>query len=562
MPMRTPPPPRRWRLGCAGLLLLSLGVPAPAAAAESFPRALVAERVAVERYALVLHVAPGGDDRRGDGTARRPWATLPVALERAGRPASGRRVAVLVAAGRYLQPTLALKPGVDLFGGFAGDFARRDLWLHASILVSPEGSRILLGADDARVDGFHLREARVRGKGAALLCDGVSPVISNCVLADNRTLAPAGWNPPFLHETAHDGGAVFCGNGAAPLLTGNIFHDNATECGRGGAFAADGGAAPRLNGNVFTNNRAGLTDPMRSSDGGAVSFFGGARGELSGNAIVANEALTRNDAGGIFVALWSAPVIRGNRVVANEAGDDAGGLFLGGQEHRYDAPLDPFPPAAEFRILVEGNWFVANTNSARNSGAMRVTMETRARLADNVVAENAGGVYLQRSELELERNVIWQDWRFVEDKPSLGPSRLAGNVLRGPAGPVNARVRLVGNRAPADTPGGPHLPLPERFREDGLTGELTDLEFDRPRGVTRLRTAAPLPAEANLAGRIVRLSDQPGRGGQWRVIARAGDREMVVWGRLDAVTKAPRRFEVLRTFTPEPPDGGSAAPPR
>ena len=559
----TPPPSlRRWSPWCALLLLLAAAGPARAAAPGPFPRALVAEPVPRERYALVLHVAPGGDDLRGDGTAARPWATLPAAMERAGRPTAGRRVALLVAAGRYLQPTLALKPGVDLFGGFSADFARRDLWVHASTLASPEGSRILLGADDARVDGFHLRGARVRGKGAALLCDGVSPVVSHCVLADNRTLAPAGWNPPLLHETAHDGGAVFCVNGAAPLLTGNIFHDNATECGRGGALAADGRAAPRLVGNVFTNNRAGLTDPMRSSDGGAVSFFGGARGELTGNAIVANEALTRNDAGGIFVALWSAPVIRGNRVVANDAGDDAGGLFLGGQEHRYDAPLDPFPPAAEFTILVEGNWFVANANTARNSGAMRVTMETRARLVDNLVAENAGGVYLQRSELELERNVIWQDWRFVEDKASLGPSRLAGNVLRGPAGPVNARVTFAGNRAPGDTPGGPHLPLPERFREDGLGGELVDLAFDRERGVTRLRTVAPLPAGAELAGRIVRVSDQPARGGQWRVIAWADGRDLVLWGRLDAVTKAPRHFEILRTFTPAAADSAAAAPPR
>jgi hypothetical protein len=26
----------------------------------------------------------------------------------------------------------------------------------------------------------------------------------------------------------------------------------------------------------------------------------------------------------------------------------------------------------------------------------------------------------------------------------------------------------------------------------------------------------------------------------------------VIWGRLDAVTKAPKHFEILRTFTPKP----------
>lgn len=560
--MTIPPFLRRFLPWSVVLVAFAGHVPGVRGGAETFPRALVTETVARERYARILHVAPGGDDLKGDGTARRPLATLPEAMERAGRPAEGSRVVVLVAAGQYLQPTLALKPRVDLFGGFAPDFAQRDLALHVSSLVSPEGSRILVGADDVRVDGFHLRDARVRGKGAALLCDGVSPHVSHCVFVNNRTLTPSGWNPPFLHETANDGGAIFCVNGAAPLLAGNIFYDNATECGRGAAVAADGAAAPRLVGNVFANNRAGLTDPMRSSDGGAVSFFGGSRGEMTGNVVVANEALTRNDAGGIFVALWSAPVIRNNRVVGNESGDDAGGLFLGGQEHRYDAPLDPYPPAEAFRILVEGNWFVGNANGARNSGAMRITMETRARLVENVVTENAGGVYLQRSELELERNTIWQDWRFVEDKASLGPSQFIGNVLLGPAGPVNARVSFAGNRAAANTPGGPHLPLPERFLEDGLSGEFSALTFDRERGVTALRTGAPLPAGVALAGRIVRVSDHPSRGGQWRVIARAGGREMVLWGRLDAVTKAPRHFEVLRSFTPAAPEGEAGSRPQ
>jgi len=557
--MPVPTSSRRLVPWCAALLALAwLGLPARGGP-DTFPQALVTERVAREGYARILHVAPGGDDLKGDGSAQRPLASLPEAMERAGRPAEGARVAVLVASGHYLQPTLALKPRVDLFGGFSPDFAQRDLSIHLSSLTSPEGSRILLGADDVRVDGFHLRDARVRGKGAAFLCDGVSPQVTHCVFTNNRTLTPADWNPPYLHETANDGGAIFCVNGAAPLIRGNVFYDNATECGRGAAVAADGGAAPRLVGNVFANNRAGLTDPMRSSDGGAVSFFGGSRGEISGNVVVGNEALTRNDAGGIFVALWSAPVIRDNRVVANESGDDAGGLFLGGQEHRYDAPLDPYPPAAEFNILVERNWFVGNANGARNSGAMRITMETRARFVENVVTENAGGVYLQRSELDWERNTLWQDWRFVEDKASLGPSRFTENVLLGPAGPVNARVSFVRNRAPADAPGGPHLPLPDRFVADGLRGELSDLAFDRERGVTSLRTAAPLPAGVALAGRIVRVSDNPVRGGQWRVIARASGREMVLWGRLDAVTKAPRHFEVLRSFTPAAP-GAEAAP--
>jgi len=515
------------------------------------PGPVAAPAVDLSAYRAVLYVdGAQGDDIKGDGSLRKPLASVVRALELAGRPTTEARVAVLVTQGRYSQPTFSLKPHVDLYGGFAAPGGARDIYRHASILDGGEQFRIMIGSDHARVDGFHLANGRVRGKGAALLCDGTSPTVANCVFTNNRTLIPASWNPPLLHETANDGGAIMCLNGAAPRIAQNIFYDNSTECGRGAALACDRAANPDVTGNVFANNRAGLADSMRSSDGGAVSYFRWSGGVFEDNVIVANESLTRNDAGGVFVALWSAPRITGNRFVANEGGDDAGGLFLGGQEHRYDAPLDAYPAADKFTITVERNVFVGNTNSAKNSGAMRVTMETRARFAHNLFAENGGGFYLQRSEITAERNTIWQDWRFLEDKPSLGASRFTGNVLKGPAGAMEARVTFERNAAEASVPGGPHLAVADIFVEDGLAGDLTNLRFDPVTCVTTLTTKAPLPAGVDLAGRQVRMSDSP-KGGQWRVIARAAGQEIVVWGRLDAVTKAPKHFEVLRSFTPK-----------
>jgi len=545
------------------VLGLALAVLAGASAAAS-PGPVAAPPVDLSGYRVVLHVDQArGDDIKGDGSAARPLASIPQALEAAGRPDASARVAVLVSQGHYRQPTFALKPHVDLYGGFAAPGGARDIFRHASVLDGGERERIALGADQARVDGFHFRNGRVRGKGAALLCDGTSPTVTNCIFTGNRTLIPVPWNPPLLHETGHDGGAIMILNGATPRIAHCLFYGNSTECGRGGALAVDRAAHPAVVSNVFANNRAGLDDPMRSSDGGAVSFFDWSGGAFDDNIVVANEALTRNDAGGVFVALWAAPTLRRNVIVANESGDDAGGLFLGGQEHRYDAPLDPYPPAEKFTILVEGNVFVGNANSVRNSGAMRVTMETRARFVDNLIAENAGGFYLQRSEIIAERNTVWQDWRFVEDKPTLGPSRFTGNVLRGPAAAMEARVAFAGNMAESGVPGGPHVPVADIFRADGLRGALTDLRFDPVTLTTTVTTAEPLPADADLARRPIRLSDDLEKGGQWRVIARASGREIVLWGRLDAVTKAPTYFEVLRTFTPRadaPADLGARRP--
>jgi hypothetical protein len=525
--------------------------------------------VDLTRYSEVRYVdAQRGDDVAGDGSHEKPWASLPLALENVGTPPPSARVAVLVAAGRYVQPTFVLKARVDLFGGFESPHqapamlettdasgrnkreerrALRDVYTHPTILDGVELHRIAIGADDARIDGFHFVRGRVRGKGAALFCDGVSPTIANCVFTRNRTLVPQPWNPPQLHETAHDGGAIFCTNAAAPRIEHCFFYDNSTECGRGAAIAADRRAAPDISASVFANNRSGLDDPLRSSDGGAISFFDGCGGAVSGCVISANVAQTRNDAGGVFVALWSSPRIIDNVLVANDGGDDAGALFIGGQEHRYGVPLDPVPPAEKFNVLVERNVFVGNTNSTRNSGAMRVTMESRATFRDNVVAENQGGFYLQRSEIIAERNTVWQDWKFVEDKPSLGPSRITGNILKGPlAGKVEARAALSHNMAEQSAGGVDVVPVADVFEDDAISGKIGSVRFNPTTFTTTITVAADLPF-VGLVGRPIGLSQ--GRNAQWRVIKQASAREISMWGRLEPETTPATEFTILRTFT-------------
>ncbi len=515
-------------------------------------------------YSAVFHVDPSvGSDISGDGSAGRPWASLAHALEAAGSGTAQRRVAVLLCAGVYHEPTFALKAHVDIYGGFAVAGGARDTFRHRSVIDGRRSHRIAIGADHVRLDGLTFVNGRVSGKGAALYCDGVSPVVSDCMFIENRTTIPEGWAPPLLHETANDGGAVMCLNGAAPRFERCVFFGNATECGRGGALACDRAARPVISRCVFANNRAGLDDPMRSSDGGAVSYFDHCAGEFSDNVVVANVALSRNDAGGVFVALWSAPRIGRNVIVGNECGDDAGGLFVGGQEHRYDAPLDTYPPADRFTVEVVGNLLVGNVNGSRNSGATRITMESRVRLADNVIAENAGGLYLQRSEVVAERNTVWQDWRFVEDKPSLGPSVFRGNIFKGPSEPVEARATFSGNMMDAKTAGAGTLPVSDIFEADGVKGGFVEMRFDPAMCTTILTTAQPLPDQGSMAGRAIKLSDSV-KGGQWRVIKSATGSEIVLWGRLEPSTKPPKYFEILRTFRVKAGaarDVGASVPP-
>ena len=290
--------------------------------------------------------------------------------------------------------------------------------------------RVLVAADNTKLDGFEVTGGLLRGPGAGVLIDGTSPVLSNNFFTANQTLAPEDWAPKHLHETAHDGGAVYCTNAGEPDIRNNVFAANRTEVGRGAAIAYDGHCAGAIVNNVLMDNFTGLDDPMRSSDGGAISVFRWSSPVVANNVILGNEARSNNDGGGIFVALWSSAKIRDNLIVGNEAGDDAGGLFVGGQEHRYDAPLDPLPDAEEFYVEVTGNRFFGNRNPSNNSGATRITMESRGLVGRNVAAQNRG-FYLQRSELDVVDNTILEDTLFIESKEGLGQSKFRNNIVWG-----------------------------------------------------------------------------------------------------------------------------------
>jgi parallel beta-helix repeat protein len=495
-------------------------------------------------YSDVYYVSQAtGSDIVGDGSIEKPWASVISALEGAGFAKADSRAVILVSRGRYASPTFSLRPYVDLYGGFASPGGKRDIYAYSSILDGEDRHRILLGSDHSRLDGFRLSNGRVRGKGAALLCDGTSPIIANCIFENNRTLIPQNWDPPLIHETAHDGGAVMILNGAAPQIENNFFYRNSTECGRGGALAADRRSFPIIIANVFSNNTAGNYDPMRSSDGGAVSIFDWSGGVFKGNIVVANHSLTENDGGGVFIALWSSIDFVDNVVVGNHAGDDAGGLFIGGQEHRYGVPLDPFPPADQFSVLVKGNTFVGNKNPSENSGAMRITMESRVRLTNNIIAENEGGMYLQRSEITAVNNTVWQDYRFIEHKQGLGPSLLEGNILKGPVEEFDAPVTFKQNMGDPLFAGKDAIPVADVFVDDGIKGDIIDMSFDPTTNATTLKIGKKLPSGIQFQNRPIDVDDD------WRVIKTASGKTIVFWGRLGADTNIPDEFEILRTFT-------------
>ncbi len=267
---------------------------------------------------------------------------------------------------------------------------------------------------------------------------------------------------------------------------------------------------------------------MRSSDGGGISIFNWSSPEISGNVVMGNWALNNNDGGGIFVAYWSSAKVRDNVVVANLGTDDGGGLFVGGQEHRYDRPFDPMPSAEEFFVEVTGNRFFGNSNGSHNSAALRITMESRGRVEGNVAALN-GGFYLQRSELEVVDNTILEDTLLIETKEGLEPTRFSNNIVTGSlesdgTGIVTASLIRDGSLGEGNEAG-----LPE-FLDDGRELQVVGASWSAASQQTHVTVAAPLPA-ADLTNRVVASH------GGWGVVHSASGRNLTLWRDHTSVTE-------------------------
>ncbi len=476
------------------------------------------EDINLEAYAQVIYVSASAKPSAGDGNRNAPLASLAQAVS----DASSRRAAVLVAEGVYEVANLELHSDLDLFGGFDEIAWTRDVDANRTVIDAAGKGRALIASGNARIDGFEVRGGSVRGHGAGILIDGTSPVITNNVFTGNHTLAPKDWSPAHWHETAHDGGAIYCSEGGAPEIRNNLIHENATEIGRGAGIAFDGQCKGVIQGNVIVNNRAGHKDTMRSSDGGGISIFRASMPLIRNNLVLGNEALNSNDGGGIFVALWSAAKIRNNVILGNRAGDDAGGLFVGGQEHRYDRPLDIMPGPDAFFVEVTDNRFFGNTNASKNSGALRITMESRGLVKGNIAALNPG-FYLQRSELEVVENTILEDMIVVETKPSLAASEVKGNVLIG-ALQTDGTANIFDNRRRAS------------FLEDGIDLPVLGASYS----AARVRTTLIVPdlEGANLTGRIA--VDQR----RWGLVESASEERLSLWGDFRGATK----LRILPTY--------------
>jgi hypothetical protein len=500
----------------------------------------------LNQYAQVQFVSASAAYDQGNGSKDKPYHAIQEALSRLNNLDEKNKAAILVAAGFYAGPTIHLPEFVDLYGGFNPHTWQRDLSQFPSVIQTDSGQRAFILQNHCTLDGFRISNHVYEGKGAAIYCNGVSPLITNNVFYNNINLKPSDWNPVYWHETANDGGAIYGENGASPLIKNNLFIQNKTENGRGAAAAFDGYCNPQIINNTFFQNHSGLDDPMRSSDGGALSLFRWCKGLIAGNVFLSNKADTKNDGGAIFLALWCSTVVKNNVFVNNESGDDAGALFVGGQEHRYDEPLDPYPDKDRFYVTIDNNLFIGNRNPSMNSGAMRFTMESRGQFTNNIVAQN-NGIYFQRSETTIADNIILDPILVIETKDYLDKTIIKNNIIGGGIYLNETIAEVKNNYLRYPTPSGSesvefvdNKQIMPPLKKDGLTLSVYSAYYLRDKHYTELIVQADRPyKKGELQNRVVNVN------GQWSVIRTNDEYSFTLWGNFSASSL----LTILPTYT-------------
>jgi predicted outer membrane repeat protein len=246
----------------------------------------------------VVYVKAGNEATGCDGSS---WGKAYSSLQKAMDHAFSAGAEVWVAAGSYIpsstgnrETSFLLRRGVEVYGGFKGSETsrdQRDALKNRTILSGDLGGsnsyHVLVGADDALLDGFTISGGRADGpvfnkKGGAMInyaigkdtdpfhpLIGYSPKIVNCIFKDNYAVdGGAIYNfdrgkPQFINcvfeknIAGSSGGAVMDNVGVFSVFENCVFKDNSCRY-KGGAMFIDYGSRPEIKGCRFDNNKAGI----------------------------------------------------------------------------------------------------------------------------------------------------------------------------------------------------------------------------------------------------------------------------------------------------------------
>jgi len=304
---------------------------------------------------------------RPDGKS---WRTAYRDLQRAIDHAWASGGEVWVAAGVY-KPSgkgrgsaFRSRPGVAVYGGFAGTETKRDQRdpdRHPTILSGDIGKpndpsdnchHVVVGADGARLDGFIIQEGNAdgegfNGKGGGMVNysgaqqrgpfapkSGFSPIVVSCLFRRNRAreggavynfdrCSPVFRDCRFEDNQAGFGGAVVDRVGVRSVVSDCVFRRNKARW-RGGAYYVDYGSRPRLTRCVFQGNTTG-------GHGGALYAISRASQLEESDVLLEDCSFVGNTArllGGAMAAADAGVLTLDACVLAKNASDAGGAIAL------------------------------------------------------------------------------------------------------------------------------------------------------------------------------------------------------------------------------------------
>jgi hypothetical protein len=494
------------------------------------------------------------------GTRAEPWANPAFALKQIENAGKDSRVAVLVAGGTYTGETVVMRSHVDLYGGYSPESWERDIFQFGTVLDGGNIRRVVVGAGQARIDGFVITRGLARSHGGGILCEDTSPVISNNRIVGNAVLEPDRFRHDRIHQEGHHGGGIACLYNTLPWIRNNLIAGNRTGVGNGGGLyirgwvripdvsrpeiqrnRMEGEPRPRVENNVFVNNTAGENDfhSTRSSNGGAIACAYEAYPLIQNNVIAMNRAKGNGDGGGIYCEYYSDPEVAGNWICGNESVDDAGAFYT----MRLGQPL------------ITANVIAGNRTLRGGVGGIRISKEGRARITENWILFNRnGGVLCADSYMELEGNVIFKN---TDDAGVIYGSHFSyfqpvlirkNTILENEGGAFDIREytgaepRIEENRTRIDGKMGKGPLGRTALPGDGIRIRWIAMRYDPVTGTTILTLESPQEEKSGLAGRLIRLAET------WSVIRNAEGNEVRVWGDLRNVAEENRECEILAGY--------------
>ena len=256
--------------------------------------------------------------------------------------------------------------------------------------------------NDSVLDGFTIRNG-VHELGGGIYCNNASPIIKNCVITKNRSVAPS--------LRGRGGGGIYCFNSDAVIIACKII-DNSANSGHGGGvlftftgIARETKSKPSLiNCTISKNDGDGIfcyddVNPIikdctvSQNNGIGIVFNHFARG----NNPITNCLITLNRGSGIECRSYSYMNITDSIITRNRA-EFGGGIYCDGSS-----------------IIDVSECVIAQNIATKSGGGIYVHSKwghaeiTHSTIAHNTANAEGGGVYaiIDVSFFNLSNSIVW-----------------------------------------------------------------------------------------------------------------------------------------------------------